>query len=330
MARKPTSGTIFDVAREAGVSIGTVSRVFNGKPDVADATRSLVLEAAKRVDYRPQVSRRRVSVGLIVEDLERANQVGYVSDVVSTLAKHMALQGALLEIIPLNDLDALYRNYVRGAIAILFRPEAGQLAKVRNMPLLFINNRMDGAEHHYVASDHAQGARIATRHLLQLGHRRIGFLEVKRDLWGSRERLRGYREALSGAGVKGSDRLVQFCEREPAHNALVRLLAEKPTALLVCGEDLSLEVNRVLLHELDFRIPRDVSVVSFETPLVSELLSPPQTTVCQPWEDIGRLAVEHMLELIEGRRDPVHVLLPNRLIERRSTQTPAHPRPAAH
>lgn len=320
MARKAVKGTIFDVAREAGVSIGTVSRVFNEKPDVAHPTRTLVIEAAKRVDYRPQVSRRRVAVGLIVEDIEKANQVGFVSDVVSTLAKHMALQGALLEIISLNDLDALYRNYVRGAIVIQFQPEAGPLEKIRNLPLLFINNRAGAAEHHFVASDHAQGARLATRHLLQMGHRRIGFLEVKKDLWGSRERLRGFREAFADAGLKAPEALVRYCGREPAHNALVPLLAEKPTALLVCGEDLSLEVNRLLLHELDVCIPRDLSVVSFETPLVSELLSPPQTTICQPWEDIGRLAVEHILELIHGRGDPVRVLLPNRLIERRSTQ----------
>lgn len=320
MAQRSTSGSIFDVARAAGVSIGTVSRVFNDKPDVAEATRALVLETAKRVDYRPRVSRRRVTVGLIIDDMERANQVGFVSDAVSTLTKHMALRGALLEIISLRDLDVLYRNYVRGAIVILLSPDSGPLANIRNLPLLFINNQVEGPRHSSVASDHAQGARLAVRHLLQLGHRRIGFLEVRSDLWGSRERLRGYREAFAAAGLKPPAGLVRFCEQGPAYGALVPLLAEKPTALLVCGEDLSLEVNRLLLHELDVRIPRDLSVVTFETPLVSELLSPPQTTVCQPWEDMGRLAVDHILDLIKGRRDPVRLLLPNRLIERRSTR----------
>lgn len=320
MAQRSVSGSIFDVARAAGVSIGTVSRVFNDKPDVAEATRSLVLETAKRVDYRPRVSRRRVTVGLIVDDIERANQVGFVSDAVSTLTKHMALRGALLEIISLRDLDVLYRNYVRGAMVILLSSDAGALEKIRNVPLLFINSRAGGARHSVVASDHAQGARIALRHLLQLGHRRIGFLEVREDVWGARERVRGYREAFSAAGLKPPENLIRFCGTGPAYGALVPLLAEKPTALVVCGEDLSLEVNRLLLHELDVRIPRDLSVVTFETPLVSELLSPPQTTVCQPWEDIGRLAVDHILALIQGRRDPVQVLLPNRLIERRSTR----------
>jgi LacI family transcriptional regulator len=320
MAQRSTSGSIFDVARAAGVSIGTVSRVFNDKPDVAEATRALVLETAKRVDYRPRVSRRRVTVGLIIDDIERANQVGFVSDAVSTLTKHMALRGALLEIISMRDLDVLYRNYVRGAIVILLSPDSGPLENIRNLPLLFINNQVEGPRHSFVASDHAQGARIAVRHLLQLGHRRIGFLEVRSDLWGSRERLRGYREAFAAAGLKPPANLARFCEQGPAYGALVSLLAEKPTALLVCGEDLSLEVNRLLLHELDVRIPRDLSVITFETPLVSELLSPPQTTVCQPWEDMGRLAVDNILDLIKGRRDPVRLLLPNRLIERRSTR----------
>lgn len=302
------------------MSIGTVSRVFNDKPDVADATRTQVLEAAKRVGYRPRVSRQRITIGLIVDDVERANQVGFISDAVSTLAKHMALRGALLEIISMRDLDVLYRNYVRGAIVILLSPETGPLDKIKNIPLLFLNNQGKGPRQNFVASDHAQGTRLAVRHLLQLGHRRIGFLEVREDLWGSRERVRGYREAYAALGIKPPETLVRFCGSGPAYNALVPLLAEKPTALVVCGEDLSLEVNRLLLHELDVRIPKDLSLVTYETPLVSELLSPPQTTVCQPWEDIGRLAVDHILKLVQSRREPVRLLLPNRLIERRSTR----------
>jgi LacI family transcriptional regulator len=100
------------------------------------------------------------------------------------------------------------------------------------------------------------------------------------------------------------------------------LLKTKPTALLICGEDLSLAVNEILLHEARVKIPDELSVVSYETRGVTSLLSPPQTAVAQPWEDIGRAAVEGILSLIRGPADKrLDVLLPNTLIERASVKT---------
>lgn len=321
MPRSASKGSIYDVARAAGVSIGTVSRVFNQKRDVAEETRQLVLEAAKRVRYMPRISTRRVNVGLLVEQIEKANEVGFVSETVSTLAKHMALRGGVLELVPLADLDAVFRNYIRGLIAVVFGTPQEVLKSIHHIPVVLINNVVEGPNLHHVCSDHAQGARVAAEHLLQRGHRRIGFLEIKRDGWGSLERQRGFREAFERAKLKPPLDLMRFCGNGPARDALLPLLEAEPTALLVCGEDLSLEVNRLLLHELKIRIPKDLSVVSFETSLVSELLSPPQTTIAQPWEDLGRTAVEGIIGLVDGtRKEPLRVLLPNRLIERGSVR----------
>jgi LacI family transcriptional regulator len=315
-------GSIYDVARVSGVSIGTVSRVFNNKPDVAEATRLLVMDAAKRVKYMPRISTRRVNIGLLVEQIEKANEVGFISETVSTLAKHMALQGGVLELVPLNDLDIIFRNYIRGLIAVVFSTDPESLREIQHIPIVLINNVIKGPNLHYVASDHAQGSRLATEYLITRGHRRIGFLEIRDDGWGSRERQRGYREAFEKVGLKASADLMRFCGHNPAREAVVPLLEkERPTALLVCGEDLSLEVNRVLIHELKVNIPKDLSVISFETPLVSELLSPPQTTIAQPWEDMGRAAVEGVISVVEqGSKKPLQVLLPNRLIERDSVR----------
>ncbi len=323
MGRPKLKGSIYDVARASGVSIGTVSRVFNNKPDVAQATRLLVMDAAKRVKYMPRISTRRINVGLLVEQIEKANEVGFISETVSTLAKHMALQGGVLELVPLNDLDIIFRNYIRGLIAVVFSTDPESLREIQHIPIVLINNVIKGPNLHYVASDHAQGARLATEFLITRGHRRIGFLEIRSDGWGSRERQRGYREAFEKVGLKAPVDLMRFCGHNPAREAVVPLLEnERPTALLVCGEDLSLEVNRVLIHELRISIPKDLSVISFETPLVSELLSPPQTTIAQPWEDIGRAAVEGVISVIEeGNKKPLQVFLPNRLIERASVRT---------
>lgn len=320
MAReKPKQGSIYDVAREAGVSIGTVSRAFNDKSGVAADTRALVLEAAKKVRYLPRISTRRINIGLVVEQMEKANAVGFISEMVATLAKHMALKGAILDLVPLHDLDAIYRNYIQGLIAIPFGAERNVLKAIRHIPVVLINSVAEDGAFHSVASDHAQGARDAVEYLLRKGHRRIGFLEVQPDTWGSRERQKGYREAFRKLGAKAPASLLRFTRHRPAREALLPLLKEKPTALLVCGEDLSIEVSQILIHELRIAIPRELSVITYENPSVSALLTPPQTTVAQPWEDIGRAAVEGILSLIKGtRREPLRVLLPNRLIRRDS------------
>jgi DNA-binding LacI/PurR family transcriptional regulator len=316
-----SKGSIYDVARVSGVSIGTVSRVFNNKPDVAEGTRSLVLEAAKKVNYMPRISTRRVNIGLVVQDIEHANQVGYVSDAVSTLTKHMALRGGVMELVSMHDTDAVYRNYIRGLIAILFGPDVQNLTAVQNIPIVSINNDLGGHNFHTVASDHAQGTEMATRYLLDKGHRKIGFMEMLTDSWGSLERRRGYVKALSDASLPVREDLMAFTARTPAREAVSGLLAQHVTALLVCGEDLSLAVNHVLIHDLKVRIPDDLSLITYETPLVSSLLSPPQTTVSQPWEQIGRAAVDTIFSLVEHRPSkPLKLLFPNKLIERGSVR----------
>ncbi|MFH0909376.1 MAG: LacI family DNA-binding transcriptional regulator [bacterium] len=322
MLKTLAKGSIYDVARVSGVSIGTVSRVFNSKPDVAEKTRTLVIEAAKQVNYMPRIGTRRVNIGLVVQEIEKANEVGFVSHAISTLVKHMAMRGGVLELVQLDNTDAIHRNCIRGLIAVFFGPDTGTLGAIRNMPIVSINNDLPGDNVHTVASDHAQGAYMATKYLLDRGHKKIGFLEIQSDGWVSKERQRGYKKAFDEAGVARRVEWMSFCGHEPARNSVIPLMESKPTALLVCGEDLSLAVNHVLLHELKIRIPDDLSVITFETSLVSALLTPPQTTVCQPWEDLGRAAVDTIFSLVENKQSaPIKLFFPNKLIERSSVRT---------
>lgn len=313
------SGSIYDVARKAGVSIGTVSRVFNNKQDVSEDTRRSVLSAAKRVRYLPRISARRRSIGLVVPEIDKANEVGFVSNTMTTLAKHMAAKGAILELLPNEDLDAVYRNYIQGIVAVVFGSNPGPLGSIRDIPVVLINNRIEAPNFHSVASDHAQGSRIATKHLLDRGHRKIGFLEVSAKGWGAMEREKGYREAFDSAGVKPVRDAIVYVEGKTVRQAVETVLRGGPTALLICGEDLSLAVNRILIHELKVRIPDELSVVSYETPIVSGLLTPPQTTVAQPWEELGRAAVDSVLSLIDRKSEKrIDLLFPNTLLERDS------------
>src|SRR5207245_6573159 len=138
-----------------------------------------------QVNYMPRISTRRINIGLVVEEIEKANEVGFVSNAVSTLAKHMAIRGGVLELVQLGDSDAIYRNYIRGLIAVLFKTDVQTLATIQNIPILSINNDLPGDTFHSIASDHAQGAHLATKYLIECGHKRIGFLEMLSDGWRS-------------------------------------------------------------------------------------------------------------------------------------------------
>lgn len=315
-------GSIYDVAKEAGVSVSTVSRVFNRHPDVADDTKAGVMSAAKHVNYMPRVTSRRVTIGVVVQYIEPSHDVGFVSQLLSALARRMARFGSVLELVPIDDLEMVFRHYLRGLIAITYGPESGMLGEIEHIPVVLINNRIDHPNFHYVASDHAQGARLAVQHLVDRGHRRIGFLEVRKVVWGARERERGYREVLAEAGIAVDPKLICYCEDDPARHAVLQLWEQRPTAILVCGEDLSLAANAVLMQELQLRIPEDISVITYEMPLVSSILTPPQTTILQPWEEISRLAVEGMFSLISGSsQHQLNGLLPNSLVDRHSVAT---------
>lgn len=316
---QPAPPTIHDVAREAGVSIGTVSRVLNERRDVAPDTRAKVLAAAKRIRYMPQLTTRRLSIGLVLQDAAKAPEVSYVASLIYALARQANRRGAVLELVPLKELDTVYQHYLRGLIAVLFGDAAARLRAITHIPVMFINHKPSGAGFHAVATDHAQGARIATEHLLSKGHRRIVFLEIERTGWGARERERGYREAFAAARARVPEDLVAYLDGRSIQTVFDPLLKESPTALLACGEDLSLAMYDELVHRLKLAIPGQLSVVGYEIPVVSRMMTPPMTTVAQPWEEIARVAVEGMLSLIAGRATGrLNTILPNTLIERSS------------
>lgn len=319
---KRTKGSIYDVAREAGVSIGTVSRVFNNRTNVADDTRELVLKAARRVNYLPRIRRRPVTIGLVLQEMSALTKaVGFTGEIIATIAGHMAQRECALEIIPLDDMEAVYRKYLSGLMAVIFDKGGEALQEIDHVPVLLINNRIDRPNFYSVSSDHAEGARMGTRYLLERGHTRVGFLEISPENWGAQERERGYREAMRELEVEVQPGLVAYTRTRPVRKGLEALLEQNATGVVICGEDLSMSATQVLLHEMKVRIPEELSIVTYEIPSVSSVLTPPQTTIAQPWEDLGAVAVDVILSLAHGStaRD-LNILLHNRLIERESVR----------
>jgi LacI family transcriptional regulator len=314
--------TIYDVAREAGTSIGTVSRVLNDRKHVAAATKTRVLEAATKLGFTPMLAAPRVCIGFVTQEISKAHEVGYAGAVLSALTNHASRRGVSLEILPLHDIGNATARHVHGLIGLLFGKAADDLARVRHMPVVLLNN-LAGPEHcHVVATDHAQGTQLGTRHLIERGHTRIALLQVAADDWGSREREKGYREAFREAGLAAPKDLVACLEDNSVERVLKPLLARGPTALIASGEDLSLAIIDVLSRGLGVRVPDDLSVITYEVPIVSSLVAPPQTTIAQPWEELSYKAIETMLAVLKrgNAGPPVRIILPNELLSRASVK----------
>jgi LacI family transcriptional regulator len=173
-----------------------------------------------------------------------------------------------------------------------------------------------------VTSDNYAGAVAATRHLLDLGHRRIAFLAGRPGLESSALRERGFRETMAAAGVVPDESLVQVgrysaeASIRPAHELLER--PDRPTAVFAANDQSAIEVQHVA-NELGLEVPRDLSVIGFDDTPEATRADPPLTTVAQPIQQMGVSAVEMLFAVIQGRDAPARITLPTELIHRRST-----------
>jgi LacI family transcriptional regulator len=287
---------------------------------VAAATKTRVLDAAAKLGFSPMLAAPRICIGFTAQEIAKAHEVGYAGAVLSALTNHASRRGVSLEIMPLKEFKGTPPRHINGLIGLLFGKAADEIAAVKHIPVVLLNNLAGPAHFHAVASDHAQGMSLGTRHLIERGHTRIATLQVCAEDWGSRERERGYRDAFREAGIAVPAGLNAYVEHHAVERALKPLLDKKITALIVSGEDLSLAVIDVLSHHMNVRIPDDLSVVTYEVPIVSSLVTPPQTTIAQPWEELSYKAIETMLAVMKrgNAGAPARIVLKNELLTRSS------------
>jgi DNA-binding LacI/PurR family transcriptional regulator len=192
------------------------------------------------------------------------------------------------------------------------------------MPYVVIKRELPGRLLNCVVSDDLQGARLATAHLLEQGHTRIGFACAKPSLALTQDRLRGYREALAAAGLAPDPELVRLepsFGEQAGRRAVLELLdrPDRPTAVFVASDTMAIGAYGAV-SGLGLRIPRDVALVGYDDISTSALLQPPLTTVRTAYHDFGRLAAQLLLDLVEGRLDPPQrVVIKPELIVRGST-----------
>lgn len=325
-----------DVARLAGVSHQTVSRVLNGHPNVRPDTRDRVLQAIRQLNYRPNalarglVTRRSRTIGVISFD---TRLFGPASTLLAI--EHAArVAGYAVTISSLADLDAssvrsavaaLAAQPVDGAIVIAPREGAAQgLRDLRpGLPLVAVEAGY-GGETPVVSVDQFGGAQLATEHLLSLGHRTVWHIAGPADWLEARERIEGWRSSLADAGAAAPPLLRGDWSPESGYRAGLEL-AERPevTAVFAANDQMALGAMHAF-HERGMRVPANVSIVGFDNIPESAFLIPSLTTVYQDFDEVGRRGLQLLVDIMHG--DPEHVELPGRveaaLVTRQSSAPP--------
>jgi DNA-binding LacI/PurR family transcriptional regulator len=333
--------TIADVAAYAGVGAGTVSRVLNNSPRVSEATRARVMAAIDVLDYRPSplaqgLSRGRCqTLGAVVPFFTHASAVERLRGVVA------GLDGSRYDLVLFNVESPVHRDEhlasltrrdrADGLLVVSLPPPARDLERLATagVPVVLLDARGDGVP--AVVTDDVEGGRIATRHLLALGHERIAFIgDDPANPFGftsSGEREQGYRESLAEVGLTPGPEDV--CHgphvREVARRRAAELLAraDRPTAVFAASDTQALGVLEAA-RAAGLSVPEDLSVVGFDDIEVSSYAG--LTTVRQPLFESGRTAVALLLEALVSEDPPpadVHELGLDLVVRATTARPPA-------
>ncbi len=347
MARKAAArhSTITDVADAAGVSIKTVSRVFNDEPNVRQATRDRVLAAATALDYHPNVAarslagRRTFLIGLAYEN----PSPNYVVDLQTGALDRLKGERYRLLVLPFEDavaasgkMQAIARASGLDGI-VLAPPLCDDVATVTELeacglPYTRIGPTSGGSQAPDVVMDDIGAARAVVDHLAGLGHRRIAIVRGDPTHASSTARLEGYRAGLVAHGITPDPCLevvgaYTFASGYAAGKALLAA-AVRPTAIFASNDDMAAGVLNAA-HEAGVAVPAALSVVGFDDSNIASVVWPRLTTIHQPIRDMAREATGALLALIEDKAGSAppqpHLALPFQLVIRGSTARVAEP-----
>lgn len=312
--------TIDDVALLAGVSIKTVSRVFNHEPNVRPATRTRVVDAASELGYRPNLSARRLAANrafVIAMLYDNPKAPDYVADVQYGALRACRAHGYDLLIHPcdaqaptvVDEVLGLHRQATVDGFVVL-QPVSDHEGLNRTLldhgiVSVRVSQRPFAGLPRISVGDQ-EAADEMTEHLIELGHRRIGFIMGHPDHGSSHDRLAGYRAALTRHGIEHDELLVEhgLYDYESGYTCARRLLnvRPRPSAIFASNDHMAM-ATLTAAHELRLDIPGDLSVTGFDDASFARYAWPPLTTVRQPIVEVAQLATEIVLRRVQGHGD---------------------------
>ncbi len=325
--------TIRDVAAAAGFSVNTVSRALNDKPDVSPETKARVLEAARRLGYRPNKlarglrSNKTQTIGVIVADIANPFFGAVVKGVEEAAREHdlSIILGNTNEDYEKEEkvIQTMLSERVDGLLVTPVQTKNATIIKLEEsgMPFVLLGRHFKDLETDYVASDDVQGGFLATERLIKLGHRKIAFINGPLHVSSAKERFQGYKAALERYGLVLKPTLVKndAITMEDGYRVARLLLSHtsRPTAVFAYSDFVALGVIEAA-HECGLAIPDDLSVVGYDDTNFARGLAVPLTTVHIPIDELGKLSIEILREKINGSNVTRQVRVPVKLVIRKS------------
>jgi LacI family transcriptional regulator len=337
--------TIKDLAKAANVSVTTVSRALNGYSDVNEDTRKKIKSIAEKLNYRPSAVARSLvlkktrTIGVILSEINREGAKDAVAyEILCGINDRIADLDYDILLFSTNPKKQLKKSYsdlcrernVDGAIISGLRvhdPYLQEVVENTDFPSVLIDIPATSNNLGHVTTDNVHGAKLAVRHLLELGHRKIAMINGHDEASVSKERLEGYRQALQEAGIVYLPALVyngNFSE-EGGAEAMYRILLDHPnvTAIFSASDLMVLGALRVM-ERLGRKVPDSISIVGYDDIKIASYCSPKITTIRQDKYEMGFQAAQLLIDMLESRIVSRKIILPNELIVRESTAAASH------
>ena len=329
--------TIKDIARLANVSTTTVSHVLNSTRQVSEDLSNRVQVAIRDLEYKPNAMARALRVhssktlGLIVPD----NSNPFFSEIALGAEDCAFRHGYSLFLCnsrhdsarELTYMTTLSTYAIDGLILSAVSGDLDQLSEFvkSGIPLVVVDRKLAAPDIEFIHSDHIEGAREATQHLVEFGHRRIGIITGPIDVHSALDRIQGFEEILNEHGIPNDPDLsvrgdFQVESGRRAAQEMMEL-PDPPTAIFACNDMMAIGALQTL-RTLGLGVPEDVSLVGFDDIFLASLLDPPLTTVAQSAYTIGEMAVARLVERMNGSKNLMtqEFCLPTDLIIRKSTR----------
>ena len=326
--------TIYQVAERAGVSLSTVSRVLNGKASVNKVLKERVEKAVKELNYRPNsvarslANNRTDSVGVLVPELNAPFFGDLMQAVESTLRaadKHVIISVGrnCVE----TEKDAVEFLISRNCDALIMHAEAlsdEYLLELNQskLPVALVNRQVEGLPEACTSLDNEKGGYLATRHLLELGHKDIAYISGPTDKCDASLRLEGHKRALSEAGLPINPQLIfngDYSEEDGKIGLLELMARDVPFTALVCANDWMASGAISCARDLGMSLPHDLSVVGFDDVVFAHHVFPRLTTVSNPIAEMAEMSAKYILNKVYGQANNVQLYFEPSLVVREST-----------